>query len=244
MRTFALLLVLANVAFFFWAAFIDVEPPEPNTVVSNTNNAPMLRLSTERSQAEAASASSARSEAAASLSCVGLGPFANAAAFEQIQKRLVDAGYSVTPQAEEGEVFAGYWVSLSFATRAEAEQALRSLRDRGVTDAYILAEENPPVLSLGLFSEQARAERRRQEIVGLGFQPQLQNRTHRGEIHWLDVMLKEPGESLDPALMQPDTGGIVRLESRPCRSEATASSAASSATSSAESSAPAAPESR
>ncbi|HEY4341258.1 MAG TPA: hypothetical protein VGM97_15045, partial [Steroidobacteraceae bacterium] len=78
------------------------------------------------------------------------------------------------------------------------------------------ADSTANVLSLGLFSEQARAETRRAEIAKLGFEPVVQNRTHNGEVHWLDVTLQEPGQLVDPTLLQPESGGIVRLETTAC----------------------------
>jgi hypothetical protein len=86
-----------------------------------------------------------------------------------------------------------------------------------VGDAYLLPEDSPAnVISLGLFSEQANADRRRDEVTKLGFAPIIQSRTRSGEQGWLDVKLKEPGQDVDPALLQPQVGAILRLESKAC----------------------------
>lgn len=221
MRAFALLLVLANVCFFFWAHYIDVPEAAPRAAaLPDSKPAPRLVLAKEREGADEAA------PAADELTCISIGPFGAGTDLEKIQKRLQDAGFTSAARTEAGEVFVGYWVSLpSFATRAEAELTLARLHAAGVSDAYILPEaaasngssDGPAnVLSLGLFSEQARAEARRDAIARLGFQPLVQNRTRGGEVHWLDVTLQEPGQLVDPSLLQPDTGGIVRLETRAC----------------------------
>jgi SPOR domain len=223
MRAFALLLILANICFFFWAHYIDVPEAAPLPAsVPESKRPPRLLLTKEQPLDAANVASSATSSLASELTCISVGPFNAANELEQINKRLQDAGFTTAARSESGEVFAGYWVSLpGLATRADAEQALKKLHAGGVTDAYILPEADAAngsaiVLSLGLFSEQARAEQRLNAIARLGFQPLLQARTRSGEVHWLDVTLQEPGQLLEPSLLQPDSGGIVRLETRAC----------------------------
>jgi hypothetical protein len=233
MRSIALLLILANVCFFFWAHYIDVPEAAPTAAILPENKQPpRLRLAKERDGA--ADATRITNE----LSCISVGPFGAIGDVEHVQKRLQDAGFTSAARNESGEVFVGYWVSLpSFATRADAEQALSRLHAAGVSDAYILPDTSPArgstdgatnVLSLGLFSEQARAETRRDEIAKLGFEPLVQNRTRNGEVHWLDVTLQEPGQLIDPSLLQPESGGIVRLETRACPEPATETASASS----------------
>ncbi len=243
MRAFALLLILANVCYFFWTHYIDVPELAPRaTSQPASNRPPQLRLARER---EPDAEASAAQQAANELSCISVGPFGSAEELQQLGKRLLDAGFAATPRSESGEIFAGYWVSLQgLATRADAEQTLMRLRAAGVTDAYVMpddrsAEGSPNVLSLGLFSEQSRAEARREAIAKLGFEPRLQTRTRHGDTHWLDVTLQEPGQLIDPALLQPESGGIVRLETRACpetAAQATSASSSSSAQSAASSS--------
>lgn len=218
MRTLALLLILVNVCFLFWTQYIDVQP---NSSASSAPASPSPRLMLARESANA------QPTAASQLSCISIGPFAQNNDATQVQQRLEQAGYTIAPRTEQGEVFSGYWVSLpGFTKRAEADQALQRLRAGGITDAYLLAEETPPMISLGLFNEQTHAERRRDDAAKLGFEPQIQTRTRVGDIYWLDVGLKEPGQLIDPALLQQEQSGIVRLETRPCPTASASSSAA------------------
>lgn len=214
MRALALLLILANVCFFFWAHYIDVPEAAPRTTTEvPAKRPPRLSLAHENQADFNATAARVASE----LSCISIGPFGATTELEQLQGRLQEAGFTSNARSEQGETFAGYWVSQGFASRADAQQALASLHAAGVTDAYILPDENPPnVLSLGLFSDQTRAEQRRDAIAKLGFQPQLQTRMRNGQVHWLDVTLQEPGQLIDPALLQPGSGGIVRLQTTAC----------------------------
>lgn len=222
MRAFALLLILANICFFFWSHYIDVPEAAPlAAALPEAKRPPPLLLAKER-QAQAGAASSAARSVANELTCISVGPFGMADEAAQVTRRLQEAGFSTVARTEQGEVFAGYWVSLpALATRADAEQALKRLHAADITDAYILPDDaagsgTGAVLSLGLFSDQARAIQRRDAIAKLGFAPTLQNRMRNGEVHWLDVSLQEPGQLIDPSLLQPETGGIVRLETRAC----------------------------
>jgi hypothetical protein len=214
MRVLALLLILVNVCFWFWARYVDV--PESLPVAGPTASAkapPPLVLAHERPDA-AQQAAAITSQ----LSCVSVGPFVEDDESQAAAKRLENAGFTTTERKTEGDVFAGYWVNLSsFATKADAEQALARLRANGVADAFVMTDAaTPNVISLGLFAEQTHAEQRRDAIAKLGFTPQLQNRMRRGQVYWLDVALQEPGQLIDPAVLQPEVAGISRLETHAC----------------------------
>ncbi len=231
MRAVALLLILANVCVYFWAQYVDVPEASLTAEVSaaTPQQAPSLRLANETDQQLAAAAAQINSE----LTCISVGPLADAEQSAALAERLQAAGFSSVARNENAEVFSGFWVSLQgFASVAEAEQTLKKLHDAGISDAYVLAEDTPPVLSLGLFSEQGRADNRSAEITKLGFQPVVQTRTRPGQAQWLDVSLQEPGQAIDPALLQPESAGIVRLETRACAAANVTQSATSSTSSS------------
>jgi hypothetical protein len=223
MRVLALLLILANVCFWFWAHYVDVPDSLPVAkVIAPAQAPPRLVLANERPDAAQQAAAITNQ-----LSCVSVGPFVEDDEWQAAAKRLEDAGFTSTERQTEGDIFAGYWVSLSgFATKADAEQALLRLRTAGIADAFVMADEAAPnVISLGLYAEQAHAEQRRDAIAKLGFSPELQNRMRRGPVHWLDVALQEPGQLIDPAVLQPKAAGISRLETRACPPPSQASAA-------------------
>ncbi len=213
MRTLALLLVLLNVCFLFWAQYIDLPEHSASVVPAAEITARRLQLATERTES-----SLTPHKDTALLSCISIGPFVEGNDVADVLKRLQNAGFDTTLRKEQGEVFAGYWVSVpAYNSRVEAEAALAKLHTNGIDDAYLLTEGTPPnVISLGLFSEQANADRRHDEAVKLGFEATVQPRTRTGEQSWLDVKLQQPGQQIDPALLQPQVGAILRLETKPC----------------------------
>lgn len=214
MRQLALLLILANVCVYFWANYVDV--PEatltPQTPLSVPEKTPALRLAEEREAREVEAA-----QVTAELSCISVGPFADVAQIDSTAQRLQAAGFTSAARNENVETRVGYWVVLQgFTTSGEAEQVLKKLQAAGVSDVYLLNEESPPVVSLGLFSERERADKRSADITALGYHPVIQDRNRTVESHWLDITLQEPGQKIDPALLQPENAGIVRLETKAC----------------------------
>ena len=123
---------------------------------------------------------------------------------------------------EQGELWAGYWVSVQgLATREAAESALRMLSSSGISDVYLMPGSDPPnVLSLGVFSDYQRAQRRVDEVHALGLTARIDDRKRAGSVYWIDVDLQEPGQVLDSSIFQSDPRKITRLEMRACRAAA------------------------
>lgn len=231
MRSFALLLLLANICFFGWAQLIDVPVQEHNVQIPSATPAQRLVLATERSSQntnDSAGASTAtqgatnaesRDDLTARIAdkCVSVGPYQDLTSASQVSASLQSAGYATRQRIERGEVWIGYWVSLSgFANRADAEQALARLKANGINDAYVLpGSTQSNAISIGVFSELARAQRRIEELRKLDFDPQMSDRKREASVYWIDID-KQPGQEIDATLLQSQAGSIVRLELRAC----------------------------
>lgn len=152
------------------------------------------------------------------LSCTSVGPFADLGQASQAQATLRSLGFEPRQRVEQGELWTGYWVSVrDFATRDAAEAALRTLNQNGVTDVYLMPGADPEnVLSLGVFSDYQRAQRRAEQVRSLGLTPQISDRKRTGSVFWLDVNLKEPGQTIDTSVFQVGQSRILRLELRAC----------------------------
>lgn len=229
MRTFSLLLILCNALFFVWAQLIDVQVnPLDRVAASRANPPPRIVLAREVSKepeqvAEAQAAPTAAPPAASDdessgFGCTSVGPFANLSEASQAQAALSASGFSPRQRLEQGELWVGYWVSVqNLPNRDAAEEALQRLNEGGITDVYLMPGTDPPnVLSLGVFSDFQRAQRRVQEAQGLGLQPQIDDRKRAGSVYWIDVDLKEQGQAIDTGIFQTDPRKIMRLELRAC----------------------------
>jgi hypothetical protein len=232
MRALCLLLIVANLAFLGWTQLVDAGPSQQARVFAPPPVAQRLQLASEAALNGVASAgngaasalpdeaSSAEKRSVAdstALPCRSVGPFRDLAEAAHASGALQAAGFDPRQRLEQGELWVGYWVSLQdLRNRAAADEAMSKLKDHGVTDAYIMpSTDSASVLSLGVFTDQSRAQRRAEEIRGFGFDPQISDRKRSGTVYWLDVD-NHDGKPIDPALLQAEPGKILRLEMRAC----------------------------
>ncbi len=242
MRTLCLLLILANVLYFTWSQMIDVyvpslerkgaKPAEPparivlarEMIEANPEEGSVgpirdvLPPAVEPLGAQAAPAPDTQTAQLDTMSCTSVGPFADLPQASQAQASLRAAGFDPRKRMEQGEIWAGYWVSVQgLATREAADAALRTLAASGIADVYVMPGSDPPnVLSLGVFSDYQRAQRRVDEVRAIGLTPRIDDRKRAGSVYWIDVDLQEPGQLIDSSIFQSDPRKITRLEMRAC----------------------------
>jgi hypothetical protein len=242
MRTLCLLLILANVLYFTWSQMIDVhgssldrrgaKPVEASQrivlaremIEANPEERSVGQIrdvqppAVEPLGAQSAPAPATETAQLDTLSCTSVGPFADLPQASQAQAALRSAGFQPRQRMEQGEIWAGYWVSVQgLATRDAAEAALKTLSANGIADVYVMPGSDPPnVLSLGVFSDYQRAQRRVDEVRAIGLAPRIDDRKRAGSVYWIDVDLMEPGQLIDSSLFQTDPGKITRLEMRAC----------------------------
>jgi hypothetical protein len=244
MRILSLVLILANALYFVWAQMIDVRPndldravpavatPPPRIVLAKeAEKAPPEPQQEEVEQeqvqevqppsVEPLARSAPNAESARqldTLSCSSIGPFPDLSQASQAQAALKQAGYEPRQRIEQGELWVGYWVSVQdLPTRSAAEKAVETLRANGITDVYLMPGTDPEnVLSLGVFSDYQRAQKRADEVKALGLQPRIDDRKREGSVWWIDVDLNEPGQLIDTSILQTGPGRILRLEMRAC----------------------------
>ena len=152
------------------------------------------------------------------MTCSSVGPFADLGQASQAQATLRSMGFAPRQRVEQGELWTGYWVSVrDLGSREAAEAALKTINANGITDVYLMPGSDPPnVLSLGVFSDYQRAQRRSDEVKAIGLSPQISDRKRAGSVFWIDVDLKEPGQTIDTSLFQVGQSRILRLELRGC----------------------------
>ncbi len=238
MRTFCLVLILINALFLSWSQLIDVRvsdldrkpatpvtPPPRIVLAQEAANAvePAIVKSVQPPRVAplgAAMPSAERTAMTDRFACTSVGPFQDLADAAHAQASLKSAGFESRQRLEQGELWVGYWVSVqNFESRDAAEAALKSLVDSGVTDVYLMPGTEPSsVLSLGVFSDYQRAQRRAEEIRVLGLEPRIDDRKRSGAVYWIDADLQEPGQAIDTSIFQTDPGKITRLELRACPS--------------------------
>jgi hypothetical protein len=207
-RAVFFLLLFANLAFLAWAEWVDAPQPAPTNAAYA--KLPRLKLVNELPTSDARpsgarpSSGNARKtalEITPELSrCVSIGPFDDQAGASRGASQLREKGLVPRQRVEKGEVSKGFWVYIGgLKTDGEVAQVLRTLEQSHVDDAHVMPDAGDAhKVSVGLFSERERADRRADSIQKLGLQPEVAERKLPATVFWMDVDLA-PGTATPTA---------------------------------------------
>lgn len=191
LRALFLLLLAMNLGVAAWLLFAP--PPRLAEFSASDPGIPTLQLLAEREgagaaqSAELASAAESRSDISHGH-CVSIGPFPTQADMRAALNKLTPQVDRIQYREARATQSRGYWVYLpALASREQALTVARQLSAKGVRDYYVVtAGDQQNTISLGLFRDQANADRRYNEITGLGFMPQQIQRTEDLPVYWVD----------------------------------------------------------
>ncbi len=247
MRAAFFALLFANLAFMAWAGWVDT--PRQAKTTDAASRLPQLKLVSEVSPEQQGGADSgavrkmamstpagtsagsqAPSQAPADIGarCVSVGPFNDLAIAAKAAGALHSRGFAPQQRAEEGETWNGFWVYIGgVSDAAEADKAFKTLDRAGIKDAHLMPESNDGRrISVGLFSERDRAERRARTVEKLGFKTEVAERKQPGTVYWVDLALK-PSDGAVPVQDLLTVGaGSSRLSVQNCPPNPTAQPAA------------------
>jgi cell division septation protein DedD len=190
-RMLFLLLLAMNIGVACWLYFAPRREPAP--LQATDPGVAKLVLLSERERIGAANAAELASapESPADLRndrCLSIGPFPTQADMRAALNVLTPLVARIQYREAHATETRGYWVYLPAQPSREQALALaRELSKRGVRDYYVVtAGEQQNTISLGLFRDQANAEKRRNEIAALGFAPEVIARTEELPVYWID----------------------------------------------------------
>jgi hypothetical protein len=218
-RVVLFVLLFANLVFFAWSAWIDT--PAPAAASPAAKGLPPLVLAAEADAKEASrhGAGGSGAQSAHPANCVSVGPFDSEERANGALAALRERGYEPRQRSEEGERWDGYWVYVAnLKSDLDAARVMRTLIQAQLVDAKIMpvSEEEGRRISVGVFSDRIRAERRERLVQRLGVEAELGDRRVPGTVFWMDMDLKpaDPAVATD-GLLPPDTGGST-LQVRAC----------------------------
>jgi signal recognition particle subunit SEC65 len=232
--TFFVLLAM-NLVYLAWAGWIDTPAPPP--VARSGPPLPELALVSDRKLSDQAQpitpregdrpaaqtiaavtdAGSPRTNAPAAR-CVSVGPFNDLARAARGAAILRERGFNPRQRAEEGDPWEGFWVYVGgLKSAADETRVLKSLERAGINDAHAMPEASEGRrVSVGLFSEKERAEKRAQAVKRLGYAAEIVERKQPGTVYWVDMDMgaNERTVPTEGLLAVEDAGS--RLEIRVC----------------------------
>ena len=176
-----------NLAYFAWAHWIDAPSPAPvNEAIAHL---PQLKLADEAPPAERPQPRSAQKTSLNPTACLSVGPFGDAGAGAQAAALLKTRGFEPRQRVEPGQASASYWVYVGGLSQSDADGALAALERNGIADARVVPEngEAGRRLSLGIYSERGRAERRAEAVRQSGLKAEIAERRVSGTLYWVDV---------------------------------------------------------
>lgn len=239
-RNVFLLLVLANLGVLAWTSWFDAAP-QPGPLYDGPRITLLRELDPASLDARAAAAAAGgpgpsaaggdaapppaagQETAAAAVAaepvadrCIAIGPFEAMADADAAASTLREAGFEPTLATEEREVRDGFWVFIEQIESLErAREIDAALAEAGLEDAYpITGSDRGVLISLGVFSDLARAATQADRVGRLGYEATIAESTRPEQTHWLDLRLSgEESRALD--LVQ-EPGRISRFEEREC----------------------------
>jgi SPOR domain len=226
-RAVFFLLVFANLAFLAWAEWIDApQPAPPNEAYARL---PRLKLINEQPADDARPSSGAARKTALEVAppsptfrCLSVGPFEDQAGANRGVSQLREKGFTPRQRAEKGEISNGFWVYIGgLKTDGEVAQVLRTLEQGHVEDAHPMSDTGGDVrqVSVGIFSERERADRRAESVQKLGLHPEVAEHKLPATLFWMDVDLPA-GAAVPTAQDIPAGGESSHVEVVPCPAEA------------------------
>jgi hypothetical protein len=224
------LLLFANLVYLAWAQWIDV--PQPATSNEVYAKLPRLKLvgeqPTENKSPPSGSArkTALQSPAQAALPppppqaarCLSVGPFDDEAGATRGASLLREKGFTPRQRAQQGEVSKGFWVYIGdLKTDHDVSEVLRTLEQSHVDDAKVMPDTAPDThrVSIGLFTDRDRADRRAQSIKKLGLEPAVTERRIPATVFWMDVDVPSGASMPTSQELAGDASGSP-IEVRPC----------------------------
>jgi len=229
-RTAVFVLIFVNLVFMAWAHWIDVplEPPVnqvdarlPRLVLASEAPVRVPPMALKAAVPQVVPAPGEASTATLALPaqrCVSVGPFDDVAQVTHAGSLLQERGFKPQQRTEDGDVRDGYWVYVAgIKSAADETRVLRTLQDAGISDAHAMASaDDGRRVSVGLFTERPRAERRARVVEHLGFSPDIVERRRPGTIYWVDLELGASDATVSTEGLVPADQGGSRIQVRSC----------------------------
>ena len=189
MRTFVILLLLANLAYLGWNLAVREDSPRAASLRPATQARSTLQLVREVLLPEI--------PAVAPQSCISLGVFNNTGESDFLVSALLERGMQARAELVETEQSRGFRVFMPpFNSPAAARQTLDTLQAEGIESFIITTGNLSGGISLGVFSQQSLAIALQESLAGSGYATSIEEVITAGNEIWVTI------EGLSQALLE------------------------------------------
>jgi hypothetical protein len=168
LRLVLIVLVAANLLYFGWSHFAPGEEPVL-TAVSNGD------------------AVGKKGAPAGPPPCATLGPFHDELMAELAEKQLTRAGWRLQRRALSEEINDGWWVYVVNSSTAAQLRTVETIRRSGLRDAFAMPDDPEFRVSVGLFTDEQRAEDRAARVQRLRLDAVVNERRKQQPVIWFDL---------------------------------------------------------
>ncbi len=189
MRTFVILLVMANLVYLGWNLAMREDSPRVTPLRPVTKAESSLQLLTEVALPQ--------NPQVATQSCISVGVFNNTDESDFLVSALIERGIQARAELVEVEQSRSFRVFMPpFNSPAAARQTLGTLQADGI-DSFIITTGNlSGGISLGVFSQQSLAFALQERLAGEGYATSIQEVVKTGNEIWVTI------EGLSQALLK------------------------------------------
>jgi hypothetical protein len=225
-------LLFANLVYFGWALWVTPPPTvPPNETLARL---PRLKLVDELPPEQRPDPNAPKPAPMGALQqCFSIGPFADVNLSAQAAAILKEQGFDPKQRAAQGEMGQGFWVFIgNMPTDSDSDRMLANLEHNGIRDALVMpaSADAGRRISLGLFTERARAERRAETVRAMGMKAEVAERKLPSTVYWVDLA-PQPGMTSVPLQELFAQGVSSKVSVQPCPPAAAAVAAQASANS-------------
>jgi hypothetical protein len=168
LRLIVLGLIVANLLYFGWSVLVGRGQSPLIAVAAGPRSAPL--------------------PPPPGTACTTLGPFAGEAAMQPARLALEKAGWGVQPRTQQQQVSDGFWVTVDGLADAAAQaRALAAIRRAGINDAFAMPDDPGFRVSVGIFTDRARADARAARVRRLDIDARVNDRMREVDALWLDL---------------------------------------------------------
>ena len=196
-RILVLVLAAANLLYWGWSRWVRED--SPRLIAPGT----------------AATATASPVTPAAQAPCTRVGPIAGEVEAMAIEQLLRDMRLQPLRRTVTADVREGWWVYVASADAATQARTLRTIQGAGIDDASAMRDDPEFRVSVGLFTDQSRAESRAGAVRALRLEPVVAERMKQATSTWFEMPGIAPS-AVDTAQLASEGVDTAALEVQEC----------------------------